>query len=194
MSGERQSLAEAFQPARGRSLEGLLAPKRKKESLADELGEMVADAKPLAPEPDVNKQVDSGNTHSKREAAVSNAAPRSQTVPGAPRNVGVYLPPELLVEVKSRARVEQITYSDLLVDAFEAIDPAELTLEFAQPAEQSTSGMPRRVRRIRGTAGIQIQLRLDDRQIQWLDEQVTVHSASSRSALVSTAFRLYLSS
>ncbi|MBG6218728.1 hypothetical protein IWX75_003215 [Arthrobacter sp. CAN_A6] len=188
MSPERHNLAEAFQPARGRSLEGLLAPKRKKDA---------EDAQPRKPamEPSTppSKAEQQETPISAKTAGNEPDVAPAQAIDGSTRNVGVYLSPELLAEVKGRARSEQITYADLLVDAFEAIAPADLTREFFQPTEQSVSGMPRRVRRARGTAGIQIQLRLDDRQIQWLDEQVTNHSAPSRSALVSTAFRLYLS-
>jgi hypothetical protein len=56
----------------------------------------------------------------------------------------------------------------------------------------TSSGMPRRVPRRRGEAGIQIQVRLDGNQTAWLDDKVIEFNAPSRSALVSTVYRLYL--
>ena len=56
----------------------------------------------------------------------------------------------------------------------------------------TNSGMPRRAPRKRGEAGIQIQLRLDGVQVAWLDEKVAEFDAPSRSALVSTVFKLHI--
>ena len=44
----------------------------------------------------------------------------------------------------------------------------------------------------RGHGPIQIQLRLDDRQHEWLDTQVQRHGAPSRSALVSAVLSRHL--
>ncbi|MDB5243857.1 MAG: hypothetical protein JWP57_4483 [Spirosoma sp.] len=115
----------------------------------------------------------------------------STTVAGGTRNVGVYLPPELLAAVQNAVRQQRITYADLLVDAFDGIDGGALEEHF-NPRRANTSSMPRRIRRPRGTAGIQIQVRLDDLQLGWLSEQVERLHAPSRSALVSAAYQLYL--
>ncbi|WP_423185054.1 hypothetical protein [Arthrobacter sp. NyZ413] len=116
----------------------------------------------------------------------------SKTVPGALRNVGVYLAPQLLADVKEAVHQNRTTYADLLLDAFEALDEETLSREFNPESVPTSSGMPRRAVRRRGTAGIQIQVRLDDDQISWLDDKVVVFRAPSRSALVSAAYKLHL--
>jgi hypothetical protein len=122
----------------------------------------------------------------------ANATKASELVPGALRNVGVYLPPALLAQVKDAAYQERTTYADLLIDAFEAVDDKQIAREFSSEIRLTSSGMPRRAPRKRGEAGIQIQLRLDRLQVDWLDEKVTEFDAPSRSALVSAVFKLYV--
>lgn len=120
------------------------------------------------------------------------AAKASELVPGALRNVGVYLPPVLLAKVKDAVYQERTTYADLLIDAFEAVDDEQIAKEFTPVTTLTNSGMPRRAPRKRGEAGIQIQLRLDGVQVAWLDEKVAEFDAPSRSALVSTVFKLHI--
>lgn len=122
----------------------------------------------------------------------ANATKASELVPGALRNVGVYLPPVLLTQVKDAVHRERTTYADLLIDAFEAVDGNQIAKEFTPETTLTSSGMPRRAPRKRGEAGIQIQLRLDGLQVAWLDEKVTEFDAPSRSALVSAVFKLYI--
>jgi hypothetical protein len=122
----------------------------------------------------------------------ANATKASELVPGALRNVGVYLPPALLAQVKSAVYQERTTYADLLIDAFEAVDDIRIVKEFAPKTTLTSSGMPRRAPRKRGEAGIQIQLRLDGLQVAWLDEKVTEFDAPSRSALVSAVLKLHI--
>ncbi|MFF1252628.1 hypothetical protein ACFVYC_09045 [Pseudarthrobacter sp. NPDC058329] len=122
----------------------------------------------------------------------ANATKASELVPGALRNVGVYLPPALLAQVKDAAYQERTTYADLLIDAFEAVDDKQIAKEFTPETTLTSSGMPRRAQRKRGEAGIQIQLRLDGLQVAWLDEKVTEFDAPSRSALVSAVFKLHI--
>ena len=124
----------------------------------------------------------------KKAAAVQKA---SETVPGALRNVGVYLPPQLLADVKDAVYQGRTTYADLLIDAFETLTNDQIAGEFTADIELTSSGMPRRAPRKRGEAGIQIQLRLDGLQVAWLDGKVTELDAPSRSALVSAVFRLH---
>ncbi|WP_400160548.1 hypothetical protein [Arthrobacter sp. BPSS-3] len=116
----------------------------------------------------------------------------SETVPGGLRNVGVYLPPALLADVKDAVYHARTTYADLLIDAFEALDEEQISGEFTVETMLTRSGMPRRVPRKRGEAGIQIQLRLDGLQVAWLDEKVVEFGAPSRSALVSAVFKLHV--
>lgn len=124
----------------------------------------------------------------KKAAAVQKA---SETVPGALRNVGVYLPPQLLAEVKDAVYQGRTTYADLLIDAFETLTDEQIAAEFTADTELRSSGMPRRAPRKRGEAGIQIQLRLDGLQVAWLDGKVIEFDAPSRSALVSAVFKLH---
>lgn len=142
----------------------------------------VSEASPSTVSP--TRQVGKRSTVSKAKA--------SQTVPGAPRNVGVYLEPELLATVKEAVHSARVTYADLLLDAFEALDPESIVREFRPATVPTASGMPRRAVRQRGSAGIQIQVRLDDDQVAWLDQKVIEFGAPSRSALVSTAFKLHV--
>lgn len=116
----------------------------------------------------------------------------SETVPGALRNVGVYLPPALLAAVKDAVYQGRTTYADLLIDAFETLTDEQIAGEFAPETTQASTGMPRRAPRKRGEAGIQIQLRLDGLQVDWLDGKVTEFGAPSRSALVSSVFKLHV--
>ncbi len=132
----------------------------------------------------------------KRSASTAPAHTRpkaSDAAPGAPRNVGVYLAPQLLADVKEAVHLQRITYADLLIDAFEAVDDALIAREFEPETVLTSSGMPRRAVRRRGSAGIQIQVRLDDGQIAWLDQKVVEFSAPSRSALVSAVYKLHVS-
>ncbi len=122
----------------------------------------------------------------------ANATKASELVPGALRNVGVYLPPALLAQVKDAVYQERTTYADLLIDAFEAVDDNQITKEFTPETTLTSSGMPRRAPRKRGEAGIQIQLRLDGLQVAWLDEKVAEFDAPSRSALVSAVLKLHI--
>jgi hypothetical protein len=124
--------------------------------------------------------------------AAASAVKTSETVPGALRNVGVYLPPALLADVKDAVYQGRTTYADLLIDAFDALEDERIASEFTPETTLTSSGMPRRAPRKRGEAGIQIQLRLDGLQVAWLDGKVAELGAPSRSALVSAVFKLYM--
>ena len=242
MSG-RQSLAGAFAPvapARGSTLQGLLAPKRGRgtaepehnsvepiEAPAHEVAQVPPTAAPGSDDTEVaaehppasNRPSDQApieqpvldatgerdepwptsmkatNATSRQQSAVkksANATKASDLVPGALRNVGVYLPPALLAEVKNAVYQERTTYADLLIDAFETVDEEQIAKHFTPETLLTNSGMPRRSPRKRGEAGIQIQLRLDGLQVAWLDKKVTEFDAPSRSALVSAVFKLYI--
>ncbi|WP_427136676.1 hypothetical protein [Pseudarthrobacter sp. S9] len=182
MNADRPSLEAAFAPASGRGsgLQGLLPPKRSK----------VQDLQPEVRKVSDPRQPAVETASSDKPAGDKTKA--SDTVPGAARNIGVYLPPELLKRVKASVRERDTTYTDLLVEAFDTIADSTISARFSPVAVSAGSGMPRRMRRIRGSAGIQIQLRLDDRQVEWLDEKVVSLRAPSRSGLVSAVFDLYL--
>lgn len=143
----------------------------------------------LLPEtaPQQTPKKSAGPAHAKTRPKASDA------VSGVPRNVGVYLAPQLLADVKEAVHRQRITYADLLIDAFEAVDDARIAQEFEPETVRTSSGMPRRAVRRRGSAGIQIQVRLDDGQIAWLDQKVVEFGAPSRSALVSAVYKLHVS-
>jgi len=113
-------------------------------------------------------------------------------------NVAAYIEPELLAVVRSAKRNVPIgererTYDELLVDALNNVESDRLASEFASPTPRlGASPMLPRVRRKRGTEGIQIQLRLDGAQRASLDAIVQDAGAPSRSALVAAALRLHL--
>ena len=115
---------------------------------------------------------------------------RIATPPGTVHNVAVYLPVALRNEVRERARQRGLTITDLVEEAFaqHGSNYHELT---AQPVHRPGS-MPSRANARRGHGTIQIQLRLDDRQHEWLDTQVQRHGAPSRSALVSAVLSRHL--
>jgi len=110
-------------------------------------------------------------------------------------NVAVYLEPDLLDLVRQRRRLTDVSYDQLVGDAFAAVGNDELARVFRpEPSTTGASGMPTRQRRVRGTAGIQIQLRLDTNQRTWIDQKQHEVGAPSRSALVAAALRLHLTS
>lgn len=207
-------------PARGARLEGLLAPRRGRgaqepvpdvavETPVDTVAQAVQQNED-AEEPETAAPVETEPAEPKpggKLSLASKTAPRlpakkvpvaepsqkaSATVPGALRNVGVYLPPQLLADVKDAVYRDRTTYADVLIDAFESLSDEQITSQFAAETVLTGSGMPRRAPRRRGEAGIQIQLRLDGVQIAWLDEKVQEFDAPSRSALVSAVFKLHL--
>jgi hypothetical protein len=99
------------------------------------------------------------------------------------RSVAVYLPPDLHERLRRTARVEDLTYADLLVRAADHL--ATISSSFAAPAPAPTgNGMPVRARPARPVPGIQTQFRLDGHQLDWLDTQTRRLRAPSRSALV----------
>ncbi|RJT90208.1 hypothetical protein D6T64_04620 [Cryobacterium melibiosiphilum] len=112
---------------------------------------------------------------------------------GGVATIGVYLAPLTLDRAREVSLERRITYTDLLVEAFDFVTDTQLAAEFL-PVEPLVQGkaMPTRARRRRGTAGIQMNLRLSSEQREWLDAKVQALGAPSRSALVAEALRLHL--
>ena len=115
-------------------------------------------------------------------------------------NVPVYLEPDLLTLVREAKRrgiglgEREHTYDELLVNALDALDMVQLATPFAAiDASPGRGPLQPRIRRQRGTAGIQVQLRLNGTQRDALDALVTEVGAPSRSALAAAAYRLHLS-
>jgi len=144
------------------------------------------------PEPVEEVVAEHGATPDTRTS--TRARPVTQTTGGGGvATIGVYLAPSTLERAREAALERRITYTDLLVEAFDNVTDAQLAAEFA-PAAPLVQGkaMPTRARRRRGTAGIQMNLRLSSEQREWLDAKVLDLGAPSRSALVAEALRLHL--
>lgn len=114
---------------------------------------------------------------------------------GGVATIGVYLAPATLERAREATQHRRITYTDLLVEAFDNVTDAQLVAEFA-PVAPLVQGkaMPTRSRRRMGAAGIQMNLRLSREQREWLDTKVLALGAPSRSALVAETLRLHLNS
>jgi hypothetical protein len=190
MSIERPKLANAFAPTknapadRSEALRGLLPPAR---TLLK-----------AAPEPPTEPQADTARTDPP-------AAPKNRTTTSTARrkapnfeadevgNVTCYIEPDVLAIARAEVRRQGSTYDQLLVEAFEDITDEQLRAHFVPENEKRAErGMPSRVRRVRGTAGIQVQFRMDGQQRAWLEQKAAAVNAPSRSALVATALRLHL--
>lgn len=109
----------------------------------------------------------------------------------SPRNVGAYLPPDVLEELKDYQRASHATYDTILVEAFDTVSETELSEAFAPRPALEGSRMPARRVDAAGEAGIQRQFRLDDAQIAWLRQVVKRTNAPSRSALIATVLRIF---
>ena len=125
---------------------------------------------------------------------------RKKSKPSAPDLVearGFNIPAALRRWLGDTARTEGVTYSDLLLEAFDTIADTQLRREFAAPKEAPAGGMPRtpasskRAGRAKVEDGVQLQIRLSGAQDDWLNQQVEQVNAPSRSALVSAVFALY---
>jgi len=186
MTNDRPSLADAFSapkaaaaPDRTAGLGGLLPPKRTASAPS-----VPAQSPKAAKLPAATAKTPSAPTATKPK-------PKSAESGGAVSNVAVYLEGSLLDRVKTTIREKGITYDALLVEVFDAVGDEAIAKTFVNEGAGSST-MPTRQRRRRGEPGIQIQVRLDETQKQWLAEKAGTVGAPSRSALVAAAFRLYL--
>lgn len=108
------------------------------------------------------------------------------------RNVAVYLPLNLLDRLKRTRRSRELTYSDLLVEAA-AAHLSDVALTFRAAIARVDGGMPSRPQGRRlPEPGVQVQIRLDGHQLQWLDAQASRLGAPSRTALVVALFQAHL--
>ncbi len=102
-----------------------------------------------------------------------------------------YLPPELLAWVRAETRTRDVTYADVLFDAFEVIDDAELVEAFTPHQRTGAGGVPRRATKIRGDGGVQRQFRVSLTQRDWVDTKIAEVGAPSRSALCAAVLEHY---
>ena len=199
MSLDRPNLAGAFtkQPPVDRAavLSGLLPPARpattKPPERQDPEEDTPARASLTAVETPSSTPARSSEEPTRRRAPAARRPVSEQA--SVVTNVAVYLEPDLLELARQRRRTTGMSYDELTVEAFDAISDDQLAHALQpEPAVSPTTGMPTRQRRTRGTAGIQIQLRLDTNQRTWIDQKQQAVGAPSRSALVATALRLHL--
>ena len=113
----------------------------------------------------------------------------SPTPPAEVHNVPAYVPREMRTRLKqasaklSAKRGEAVTYTDLLVEAFDTIPEDRLQGLFS-PDEPASGAMPRPRKKLQVVGGVQIQLRLNGAQESWLDAKEAELGAGSRSVLV----------
>jgi hypothetical protein len=197
MSLDRPNLADAFNKPRvdrAAGLTGLLpAPRPQRTAAPAAPTEPFDDTAPAGDAPTAaptNRPAAVGSRQ--RPAAVKQRVSEQAHIVN---NVAVYLEPDLLDLTRQQRRLTEVSYDQLVGDAFAAVSDEDLARVFRpEPGMTGTSGMPTRQRRVRGTAGIQIQLRLDTNQRAWLDQKQHDVGAPSRSALVAAVLRLHLTS
>lgn len=187
---ERQSMREAFagknsepseRPARGEGLANILPPKP---SRARKETQSTA-----------SKPAEAAQEHSVNAPGVlaPEASKKSLEANLGPENRGVYLPVELQRDLRQKTLQDNSTYTDILIDAFDALTDEQIK-EKLHPKVASSSRMPRRRSRSGSSkSGTQIQLRLDAEQDSWLKGVEAEVDAPSRSALVTVVYDLYLS-
>jgi hypothetical protein len=192
VSLDRPNLADSFNKPRvdrAAGLTGLLPATRPQRIAATPMPDEDATAASSAPA--VAERAVASSAPRRPAAAKQRVSEQANVV----SNVAVYLEPDLLDLVRQRRRLTEVSYDQLVGDAFAAVGDDELVRVFRpEPGLTGTSGMPTRQRRVRGTAGVQIQLRLDTNQRAWIDQKQQEVRAPSRSALVAAVLRLYLTS
>lgn len=187
----RRSLAESFRPAapqldRGAALAGLLPPKPPIEAF----GSPAVEPLTIVREPAPGETRGSGLPDAQPSEGQARLEQPAPIDPGRVRNVAVYLPPELLERFRQTSRSREMTYADLLVEAAAAHLAG---LRFQSPASVVVgAGMPARKTRGQPHPGVQVQIRLDGHQVNWLDEQGSALGAPSRTALVVALLRAHL--
>jgi hypothetical protein len=196
MSLDRPNLAEAFNKPRvdrAAGLTGLLpTPRPQRTAALAAPTEILDDNAPgsEAPTTAAPSDLPVAVAPRQRPAAVKQRVSQQANIVN---NVAVYLEPDLLDLVRQQRRLTDVSYDQLVSDAFAAVTDDQLARVFRpEPGITGVSGMPTRQRRVRGTAGIQIQLRLDTNQRSWLDQKQDDVGAPSRSALVAAVLRLHL--
>ncbi|MFT4284354.1 MAG: hypothetical protein QM598_05910 [Protaetiibacter sp.] len=120
------------------------------------------------------------------------AEPRAEEV----KEVGTYLDPDVVAQLRTARRdgvkpgEPERTYDELLVDALAKVAIEKISAAFEIGSSSDNEGMPRRIRRAKGTGTNLIQHRLSTEQRDYLDRLAEKTGAPSRSALVNTVYRL----
>lgn len=188
----RRSLAESFRPAppqldRGAALAGLLPPKPPVEAF----GLPPVEPLTIVREPTPDETRGRGTLDEPLFGSQTRLRPQAPIGLDNVRNVAVYLPAELLERFRRTCRSREMTYADLLVEAA-AAHMDELRCCHPPASVASDAGMPVRKTRGQPHPGVQVQIRLDGRQVRWLDEQGARLKTPSRTALVVALLRAHL--
>lgn len=107
-----------------------------------------------------------------------------------------YLPPHVYKALQKESKNRGLGYTDLFMLGLSEVSKEQLKECFSvsSPAglpEGMPGGAPARKRRAGGGGGTQIQLRMTDEQVMWLDSTYAPEvGAPNRSALVSTVYAL----
>jgi hypothetical protein len=149
----------------------------------------------IAEEPPAPRASSQRNGKNSRTAV--NAQARSDSQPEAPatRAVVVYVPHPVHQVLRARARADELTYADLVLDAVEIqLDRLRERWRPAPPIKSAgavfTRAQPKRPRRTE--QAVQVLLRLAREDAEELDALAARLHAPSRSAFVSEALRLNL--
>lgn len=143
---------------------------------------------PAAPRPQADPVVDVRAT----------TAPISRTADPGLRPVTIYVPREVGQRLRETTRNREMTYTEVVIEAVNAHLPDIPRYTGAVDVGLTGSVMPqpvgarrrRRDGRMRDRSDFQI--RLDGNQLAWLDHQVEMSGAGSRSAFVTLALQLHL--
>ena len=189
----RKNLGAMFSP-------GAEEPPKPEQPVADPLKGLLAPKK-RSPQP---AAVD-------RTQAVSDAASEDSPVPATSSELqsrkpgaqkakqdhhSAYLPPHVYKALQKESKNRGIGYTDLFMLGLSEVSKEQLKECFSvsSPAglpEGMPGGVPARKRRAGGGGGTQIQLRMSDAQVTWLDSTYAPEmGAPNRSALVSTVYAL----
>lgn len=201
---ERGTLADAFKGAAGQrtaGLGGILGAAPRRPAVPNESAPVTAPATTVEKKPAVAfvEPADAAAPPVAAQVAqVPAAAPVVASVLGDDpvESVPAYVEPDVLAAVRAAKRKgvpagqADLTYDELLLDAIDELGSDRIREAFHPAAVEGAGVVSRRVRRVRGTGGQQIQLRLSRTQQQQLAVLIEVVGAPSRSAFVSTVFRL----
>ena len=196
---ERGSLADAFKGTGAQRTSGLgdilgSAPLRP-------VGAPRSAVKPSAPTaPERAPVTASGAATPQKKVAAAPVAPTpAEATVGDPNkveNVAAKVEADVLAAVKSVKQKNassgqpDLTYDEMLLDAIDELGIERIREAFAPTPAEDGGLVVRRQRRARGIGGVQIQLRLSKAQQAQLEALIAEVGAPSRSAFVTTVYRL----
>ncbi|MCX5046709.1 hypothetical protein OG921_26390 [Aldersonia sp. NBC_00410] len=195
MTSARKSLAEQFAPAetgrqgRGSGLGGLLGnrPPRPTTPAVERHNDVpVADSAPQAPADRPGEG--SGQAAPVEQHKVVALSPQHTELQSVP----AYVTPQTRTALKTRAGKEGKAFAEIAIDAFAALTPETLKGLFETRYTTNAMGMPTLVKPDLVHDGVEVRFQLLRAQVAWIEEQVEVSGAPSRSALIAAVLKRYL--